>query len=86
MIRLLIKSPLTVIGFAVVTYVFFFVPLGERTLFEHAKRIATTEEARELGAEAGQAARRLEDHLQNEVGRLIDGGADAGPDAGRPAR
>ena len=86
MIRLLFKSPLSLIGAGVLLYVFFFVPLGERTAFQHARRIAGTDEARERGQEAGAAARRLEAHLQDEVGRLLDAGVDAGPDAGlRPA-
>lgn len=36
------------IGLAVVLTVYFFVPIGRRTLFEHTLRIAATEPAQEL--------------------------------------
>lgn len=85
MIRLLFRSPLSLLGAGVLLYIFFFVPLGELTAFQHARRIAGTEEARELGQEAGAAARRLEKHLQSEVGRLLDAGVDGGGDAGSRA-
>ncbi|MBX3247355.1 MAG: hypothetical protein KF901_09245 [Myxococcales bacterium] len=76
------KSALTLIGLAVVAYVFFFVPLGQRTMYQHARRIAGTEEARELGREATEAAERLREHVEEQIevhvredGGVLDAGA-----------
>jgi hypothetical protein len=80
-VRFLFKNALAMIGLAVFLYVFFFVPLGERTAFQHARRIAGTDEAQELGREAGEAAGRLGEHLQDEIQTHVI--EDAGtPDAG----
>ena len=67
----MIKGALALVGFAVVAYVFFFVPLGERTMFEHVRRIAATEEAQDLGDEAGQAAGELKDHIEDEINEHV---------------
>jgi hypothetical protein len=64
--RRLFSSLLSLIGFAVVAYVWFFVPIGQRTLHEHALRIADTEPARELGDEARDASERAVDHVRGE--------------------
>ena len=73
----MLRSLLSLVGLAVVGYVFFFVPLGERTLFQHARRIAGTEEAKELGREAAGAADELREHLEEQIERhLVDAGAD----------
>ena len=76
----MIKGALSLVGLAVVAYVFFFVPLGQRTLFEHARRIAATDEAQELGDEAGEAAGRLRNHLEDEIDEHV-----RVPDAGQAA-
>lgn len=78
--RRLISAALSLIGLAVVAYVWFFVPLGQRTLHEHALRIAATEPAQELGAEATEATERALEHVQSEwEQRYRDGGrADGG--------
>jgi len=85
--RSLTKSLLALVGLAVVAYVFFFVPLGERTLWQHARRIAATDEAQELGREATAAAERAREHLEHEIDEHIRedaGPVDAGVDAGPP--
>ena len=46
--RRIFNAILWSIGLAVVLTVYFFVPLGRRTLFEHTLRIAATEPAQEL--------------------------------------
>lgn len=83
MIKWVIKNAFALIGLGVFLYVFFFIPLGERTMWQHARRIAGTEEAQELGREAGEAAGRLGEHLQEEMNEHVreDGGE---PDAGPP--
>ncbi len=64
MIRFLIRASLSLVGFAVLAYAFFFVPLGRRTVFEHTMRILATEPAQELGDEAVQATERLTSHIE----------------------
>lgn len=83
----LVKSLLSLVGLAVVAYVVLFVPLGRYTLYQHATRIAGTNEAQELGDEAAQAAERLREHVEGELDEHVRdaGPRDAGIDAG-PAR
>lgn len=76
------KTLLSLVGLAVVAYVVLFVPLGRYTIYQHARRIAGTEEAQELGDEAVQAAERLREHVEEEMDEHV---RDAGPpDAGAP--
>jgi hypothetical protein len=63
-IRGTIKGIVSSIVLGVLAYGFFFVPLGERTLFDHTRRIAETPEAKDLGEEVGQAGSRLGDELR----------------------
>ena len=65
-LRRLLSSLFSLIGLAVVAYVWFFVPIGRRTLHEHALRIAETEPAQELGVEVEDASERLVDHVAGE--------------------
>ena len=76
-LRRLISAALSLIGLAVVAYVWFFVPLGQRTLHEHALRIAATEPAQELGVEATEATERVVEHVHQEWQQRYrpDGGA-----------
>ncbi len=72
------RTVLSLVGLAVVSYVFFFVPLGQRTLYQHALRIAGTEEAQELGREAADAADDLREHIEEQIERhIMDAGTDA---------
>jgi hypothetical protein len=64
--RSLIRGALSLIGMGVVAYVWFFIPLGRRTMHEHALRIADTAPAHELGEEAVDATRRIADHVGSE--------------------
>lgn len=76
----LVKSLLALVGLAVVAYVVLFIPLGRYTLYQHAQRIAGTDEAQELGDEAAIAAERLREHVEGELDEHV---RDAGPrDAG----
>lgn len=81
MIRRLVESVIGTVCLACVGYVYFFVPVGRRTLFEHTMRIAATEPAQELGRDAATTAHTLEAHVLGEIDRLTtDGGVpDAGP-------
>jgi hypothetical protein len=60
----------TIIGL----YVFFFVPIGSRPLYEHVKRIAATPEARDLGRDVTTAGERVGEKIRSEVrqGLLLD--------------
>jgi hypothetical protein len=44
---------------------FFYVPLGKKTGFEHAKAVFSTPAAREAGAELIEASRHVKDQLAN---------------------
>ena len=50
-----------------VLYVVFYVPIGQRTLFQHLRRVAGTPEARELGREVSGAGHRALVRAQDEV-------------------
>ncbi|MGF1466380.1 MAG: hypothetical protein ACFCGT_09610 [Sandaracinaceae bacterium] len=70
--RRLIDGVLWLVGLTVVLYVYFLVPIGERTLFQHTLRIAATEPAKELGRELGDVGARLKDRAVEEGRRSID--------------
>ena len=78
MIRRTIGLVWSLVVLGCVAYVFFFVPLGKRTLFEHVFRIAQTDEAKELGDEAVEAGERLTTDLEERIDHLRDAGPDAG--------
>jgi hypothetical protein len=61
--RRLLFAGLSLIGFAVLAYVWFFVPLGRRTLHEHALRIASTQPAQELRDDVANAGLWLANHV-----------------------
>lgn len=57
MIRALLRLAFQMLFLAVAVYGVFFVPIGERTLYAHLARIASTSEAQELlGAMSGLVA------------------------------
>jgi hypothetical protein len=59
MIRGLLKAIVVTVVALVLLYFAFFVTLGRRTLFEHLSRIASTDEAQELGEDVVDAVDRL---------------------------
>jgi hypothetical protein len=65
----------------IAAYVFFFVPIGRRTLYDHTRRIATTPEAREFGDEMRIAGARVAERTRDEVEGVIRHGV-LPPDAG----
>lgn len=65
--RRLVNGILWSIGLLVVLFVYFFVPVGRFTLFEHTQRIADTEPAQELGRELGTAGESLRDRAVEEL-------------------
>ena len=48
MLRALLRLTLQMLALAALLYFVFFVPVGERTLYAHLSRIASTDEAQEL--------------------------------------
>lgn len=52
---------------AFLAYVLFFVPLGERSAFQHLMRVINTEEAQELGREVGAATERIAKQIGEQV-------------------
>ena len=81
MIRRSVDTVIGTVCLACVGYVYFFVPVGQRTLFEHTMRIAATEPAQEFGRDATSTAQTLGAHVLGEIDRLTtDGGVpDASP-------
>jgi hypothetical protein len=75
MIKNAIKGVVYLTAFGVLGYLFFFVPLGERTTFDHVRRIAATDEAQELGDEVGDATEQAESALREKLREeLVDAG------------
>jgi hypothetical protein len=62
-----VKLVYRLITLIVVAYVFFGVPLGERTLFQHMRRIVATEEAQDLGREIRDVGSKVGDRLDDEI-------------------
>jgi hypothetical protein len=84
--RRLINGALWLVGLVVVLGVYFFVPVGRFTLYEHTLRIAATEPAQELGEDltrTGEALgeRALEEWEAREALRAEASG-DASPPEG----
>lgn len=69
MIVSLFRGLWSLLVLGVVGYFVFFVPLGERTLYQHIRRIAATEEAGALREEVGVAGQKLADDLRRELER-----------------
>jgi hypothetical protein len=65
--RRLVNGILWSIGLLVVLFVYFFVPVGRFTLFEHTRRIADTEPAQELGRELGEAGDSIRERAVDEL-------------------
>jgi hypothetical protein len=64
-----------------VLYVVFFVPVGRRTLWQHATRIAGTPEAQELGRDAVGMSRTVVDRARTEIEHGIPAAPAIPPDA-----
>jgi hypothetical protein len=64
--RRLINGALWLVGLVVVLGVYFFVPVGRFTLYEHTLRIAATEPAQELGEDLTRTGEELGDRALEE--------------------
>lgn len=64
--RRLVNGILWLIGLLVVLVVYFVVPVGHYTLFEHTRRISRTEPAQELGRDLGAAGEALKERAISE--------------------
>ena len=64
--RRLINGALWLVGLIVVLGVYFFVPVGRFTLFEHTLRIAATEPAQELGDDLAETGEELGERAVEE--------------------
>lgn len=62
----MVNGFLWLVGLVVVLGVYFFVPVGRFTLFEHTLRIAATEPAQELGGDLEDEARDLSERAVEE--------------------
>jgi len=77
-IRKSIKALVYVTAFAVLCYLFFFVPLGRRTMWEHVQRIAATDEAQDLSEDVSSASDRVEGAVRQKIREVtLDAGRDA---------
>ena len=87
MIKRLINGLIWLVGLSVMLFVFFAVPVGRHTLFQHTLRIAETEPAQELGEDLSnlgedlghRAAEELERHSR-DVSRQLPDPAEAVPE------
>ena len=85
MIRRLVDTVIGTVCLGCVGYVYFFVPVGQRTLFEHTRRIAATEPAQELQRDATSTAHTLGARVVDELERVAtDGGVAAAPPEAAP--
>jgi len=66
-IRFLVRGLWSLLVLGVLVYATFFVPLGQRTLYQHVTRIAGTDEARDLGREVGEATHRAGEAIAQQV-------------------
>ncbi|MBK8170505.1 MAG: hypothetical protein IPK60_09185 [Sandaracinaceae bacterium] len=66
MISKLVSALIALVGLISFGYVFFVVPIGRRTLYEHVKNIAATPEAHELGTDVREATTRVTDRVTQE--------------------
>lgn len=64
--RRMINAFLWLVGLVVVLGVYFFLPVGRFTLFEHTLRIAATEPAQELGDDLEETGEELHDRARQE--------------------
>ena len=81
MIRRAVKALVYVTAFGVLCYLFFFVPLGRRTMWEHVQRIAATDEAQDLSEDVSSASDRAGAAVREKIREVT---LDAGRDAGAP--
>jgi hypothetical protein len=80
MIRRSIRLVWTGAVLAFLTYVLFFIQLGERSAFQHLMRVINTDEAQELGREVGAATERITKEIGGQVHQATQPPAqDAGP-------
>lgn len=85
--RRLINGIIWLVGLVVILGVYFFVPVGRFTLYEHSLRIAATEPAQELGddlvrtgeAVGAEASRRWDERAAAREEAASAGGSTSGP-------
>ena len=61
MIGFLVRTSFKLLLFSALLYVTFFVQIGERTVYEHARRIGNSEEAAELFSGIDEAASKAKE-------------------------
>jgi hypothetical protein len=69
-----VRWALSLLTTTIALYVFFFVPIGARTLYDHVKRIAATPEAQDLGRDVAHAGERVGTKIRAELrqGLMLD--------------
>jgi hypothetical protein len=83
----LLKWMIVLVCLAGLAYFAFFVPLGERTLYQHLAGISATDEAQELKEELSKKAKGVKDDVTSKLPSLsapIAPAAPAGEKAGSP--
>jgi hypothetical protein len=73
MIRFLFRLSFQLLVLSALLYLTFFVPVANRTIFEHMKRIAATKEAKELGNGLESAAIQAKEEVTRAVGNVSAG-------------
>ncbi|MCA9529711.1 MAG: hypothetical protein KC543_06225 [Myxococcales bacterium] len=67
MIARLLKTLWVLLVLAIAAYVFFFVPVGRYTLFQHSYRILQTDAAKDLGHSIEQTGKDLGRDVRDQV-------------------
>jgi hypothetical protein len=70
-VRRILNGVLWLIGLVAVLVLSFVVPVGRYTLFEHARRIAATEPARDLERDLGEAGDAIGESARSEWERRV---------------
>ena len=67
MVRRLIGTAVSLVGILSFLYLFFEVPIGRRTLYEHCRLIGATEPAQELGDDLETAGHGLRARVEGAI-------------------
>lgn len=77
MISFFIKTSIKLLILSALVYGLFFIPFDNRTIYEHAKRIAATKEGKELTSSVEGSVIRVKEKIKNTVDSIVIGNKEA---------